>query len=111
MELRKVVIFLPIIILASSTFLVNKARCEGDSNEGIQEKFQEAIGGWIKLFETNLQWFSSAMLEFMRYAIKTVYFLIGLAGFIMWATGISRYTGKKLVIGALLMAIVSEILL
>ncbi|MDI9643595.1 MAG: hypothetical protein QFX35_00035 [Candidatus Verstraetearchaeota archaeon] len=98
-------------ILTVGAYIVGEVKGENIPDEDIQERFQEAIGGWIKFFETNLEWLSWAMLEFMKYAIKTVYFVIGLAGFVMWASGISRYTGKKLMIGAVMMAIVSELLL
>ncbi|MGQ9759721.1 MAG: hypothetical protein ACUVQ5_04000 [Candidatus Methanomethylicaceae archaeon] len=79
--------------------------------EGIEDKFQSAINNWMRFFETNLEWFSLTMTEFLKRIIKITYFVIGLTGFVMWASGFSKYTGKRLMIGALVMGFVAEILL
>lgn len=84
---------------------------EDNSSEALQERFHSVVGDWLNFFQSNLEWFASTIVSFMKYAVKTIYFAVGLAGFVMWASGISRYTGKKLIIGAIAMAIVSEILL
>lgn len=79
--------------------------------ESVQEKFQNTISSWMNFFETNLEWFSITLSEFLKRVIKITYFTIGLAGFLLWASGFSKYTGRKLMVGALIMAFVSEILL
>ncbi|MEJ5292039.1 MAG: hypothetical protein WHS82_00365 [Candidatus Methanosuratincola sp.] len=89
---------------------LNGVRGEENSS-AIQERFQIVVGEWLNFFQANLEWFASTIVSFMKYAVKTLYFAVGLAGFVMWASGFSRYTGKKLIIGAIAMAIVSEMLL
>lgn len=84
---------------------------EGGSEGSIEDKFRSAIGGWITAFQDNLDWLSAAMLDLIKNVIKAAYFVVGLAGFLMWSTGISRYSGKRLIMGAVLMALVSEVLL
>jgi hypothetical protein len=81
------------------------------SAEGVQEKFQNTINSWMQFFETNLEWFSLTLNEFLKRVIKITYFTIGLAGFVLWASGFSKYTGRRLMVGALIMAFVAEILL
>ncbi len=79
--------------------------------ESVQERFQDAINSWMKFFETNLQWLSVTVTDFLKKVLKITYFTIGLAGFVMWASGFSKYTGRRLMLGALAMALVSEVLL
>jgi len=84
---------------------------DGGTNSSIEDKFRSTIGGWIAAFQDNLDWLSAAMLDLIKNVIKAAYFVVGLAGFLMWSTGISRYSGKRLIMGAVLMALVSEVLL
>ncbi|MCX8182210.1 MAG: hypothetical protein N3D12_03735 [Candidatus Methanomethyliaceae archaeon] len=79
--------------------------------ESVQEKFQNTINSWMQFFETNLEWLSLTLNEFLKRIIKITYFTIGLAGFVLWASGFSKYTGRRLMVGALIMAFVAEILL
>ena len=86
-------------------------RAEMQTNWDVEDKFRTSIGSWISFFESNLAWFSETMVEFMKNAIKATYFTVSLARFVMWATGLAKYSGKRLIIGAMLLALVSEILL
>lgn len=95
-----------IIFLLISGILIGSVRAES-----IEEKFQSTINNWMKFFETNLEWFSLTVTEFMKRIIKITYFAIGLTGFVLWASGFSKYTGKRLMIGALVMGFVAEVLL
>ncbi|MDH5811386.1 MAG: hypothetical protein QXP73_01765 [Candidatus Methanomethylicaceae archaeon] len=79
--------------------------------ESVQERFQNTISSWMQFFENNLEWFSLTLNEFLKRVIKITYFTIGLAGFVLWASGFSKYTGRRLMVGALIMAFVAEILL
>lgn len=99
-----------LVVLISISACITEVRGEEDS-ELIQDKFHSVVEEWLNFFKVNLDWFSDTLLSFMKYVVKTLYFIVGLAGFVMWASGFSRYTGKKLVIGAIAMAFVSEILL
>lgn len=106
------------VALAISLFaIISLSACligvkgEENSSEELQERFHSVVGDWLNFFKYNLEWFASTIVEFMKHALKTIYFVVGMAGFVMWASGFSRYTGKKLIIGAIAMAIFSEILL
>lgn len=97
-------------IISISACLI-EVKCEENSTEALQERFHSVVGDWLNFFQSNLEWFATTIVGFMKYVVKTIYFAVGLLGFVMWASGFSRYTGKKLIIGAVAMAIVSEILL
>lgn len=84
---------------------------ETNSTDDLQQRFQEAIGRWLGFFDNNVGWVSATLLDFMRHAIKATYFTIGVLGFILWASGISKYSGRRLLLGALALAFVSEVLL
>ena len=99
------------LVLLCIAMLTGVVRADLQTGGGIEDRFQSTIGSWISFFETNIQWASVTMLEFLKYAIKATYFTVGLVGFVMWASGISRYSGKRLVIGAIAMALASEIIL
>jgi hypothetical protein len=75
------------------------------------KKFQSIIGNWIDFFENNVSWISASLLDFLKYMIKATYFTIGVLGFVLWASGISRFSGKRLLLGAVALALVSEVLL
>jgi len=99
------------LALLGIAMLAGVVRADLQTGGGIEDRFQSTIGNWINFFETNIQWASVTMLDFLKYAIKATYFTVGLVGFVMWASGISRYSGKRLVIGAIAMALASEIIL
>ncbi|MBC7112815.1 MAG: hypothetical protein H5T34_02155 [Candidatus Methanomethyliales bacterium] len=101
----------PIILVVPILFLFLCVFVSSVSAESVQEKFQNTINSWMQFFETNLEWFSLTLNEFLKRVMKITYFTIGLAGFILWASGFSKYTGRRLMIGALIMALVVEILL
>jgi hypothetical protein len=82
-----------------------------NSTGDLQEKFQGAIGNWLSFFEINVNWISASLLDFMKHAIKATYFTIGVLGFVLWASGISKYSGKRLLLGAVALALMSEVLL
>lgn len=84
---------------------------EANSTDDLQAKFQEAIGRWLSFFDVNLSWVSASLLDFMKHAIKATYFTIGVLGFVLWASGISKFSGKRLLLGAVALAFVSEVLL
>lgn len=97
--------------MISISLCLTEVKGEENSSVALQERFHSVVGEWLTLFQVNLEWFATTIVGFMKHAVKTIYFAVGLAGFVMWASGFSRYTGKRLIIGAVAMAIVSEILL
>lgn len=100
-----------LFVMISISLCLAEVKGEENSSSVLQERFHSVVGEWLNFFQVNLEWFATTIVGFMKYAVKTIYFAVGLAGFVMWASGFSRYTGKRLIIGAVAMAIVSEILL
>jgi len=82
-----------------------------NSTDQVQQQFQNAVGNWLGFFQTNINWLSSAFLGFLRNVIEATYFTLGLVGFVLWVTGISKYSGKRLLIGAIALALVAQIFL
>lgn len=103
-------LFLLVCLLAVG-LTISPVLGEANSTDDLQQKFQDAIGRWLGFFDVNVGWVSATLLEFMKHAIKATYFTIGVLGFILWASGISRYSGRRLLLGAVALAFVSEVLL
>jgi hypothetical protein len=103
-----ILLVLALVVLMAATSIV---RADLQTGGDVEDRFRSTIGSWISFFESNIDWFSQAIIVFMKNVIKAIYFTVGLAGFVMWSTGISKYSGKRLIISAVLMALVSEILL
>lgn len=82
-----------------------------NSTDQVQQQFQSTISNWLSFFQTNINWLSSAFLGFLKNVIEATYFTLGLVGFVLWVTGISKYTGKRLLIGAIALALVAQIFL
>ncbi len=97
--------------LCAFTALVMPVGAETNGTADVEDKFRSTIEGWIALIQSNILWLSEAMTSLVKGVIKAVYFIVGLAGFLMWSSGVSRYSGKRLVLGALAMAFVAEVLL
>lgn len=104
----------PVVLAFALLFMMITAgsvRAQTNSTDQVQEKFQSAIQNWLSFFETNINWLSTAFLGFLKDVIRATYFTLGLAGFVLWSTGISKYSGRKLLIGAIALALISEIFL
>ncbi len=107
-----------ILALAALVLLVGTVSAEtGTAGNGtdldldLEERFRETVSGWLGSFGHNIEWLSTAAVDFLRRAIKVTYFAVGLIGFVMWSSGISRYSGKRLMLGAVAMAFVAEVAL
>jgi type IV secretory pathway TrbL component len=90
---------------------VGIVRAQANSTNQVQEQFQNTIGNWLNFFQTNINWLSAAFINFLKNVIKAIYFTLGIIGFVMWSTGISKYSGRRLLIGAIALALVSQIFL
>jgi hypothetical protein len=104
------IIFAAVIIFTVS-LAVTPVLAQTNSTDDLLEKFQGTIGNWLNFFEVNVSWISTSFLDFMKHVIKATYFTIGVLGFVLWASGISRFSGKRLLLGAVALALISEILL
>lgn len=102
---------LAIILIFWVSIIVAPVLAQTESDGSLQDKFQSAIGQWLNFFEANVSWISASLLDFMKHVIKATYFTIGVIGFALWATGLSRFSGKRLLIGAVALALISEVLL
>jgi len=65
----------------------------------------------LGFFQDNISWLAASILQFVKNIIRATYFTIGIVGFVLWSTGLSKYSGRRLLIGAVALALVSEILL
>lgn len=104
-------VLLLVIALCIFSSAAAPVSADTETGEDVEDKFRSTVEGWVALIESNVIWLSEAMTGLVRGVIKAIYFIIGMAGFLMWSSGISKYSGKKLVVGAIAMAFVSEILL
>jgi len=75
----------------------------------IVERFQEFLGTWIDVAVEMLQWTLASLLNMLSKIGRLIYVTLGVGGFTLWSTGLSRYTGKRLLIGALMLAIFLEV--
>lgn len=100
-----------VLLAVIMALAVGHVLAQSNSSDDLQEKFQGAIGGWLGFFEESIGWVSVSLLDFMKHAIKATYFTIGVLGFVLWASGISKFSGKRLLMGAVALALISEILL
>ena len=75
----------------------------------IVERFQEFLGTWIDVAVELLQWTLASLLNVLSKIGRLIYVTLGVGGFTLWSTGLSRYTGKRLLIGALMLAIFLEV--
>ena len=100
-----------LLISCASSVACSPVGADPDGGGDIEDKFRSTIEGWVSLIQSNVLWISEAMTGLVRGVIKAVYFIVGLAGFLMWSSGVSKYSGKRLVLGAVAMAFVSEVLL
>jgi hypothetical protein len=106
----KAVVF-AVISLFVLSLAVAPVLAQDSSTDDLLEKFQGTIGNWLSFFEINVSWISASLLDFMKHVIKATYFTIGVLGFVLWASGISKFSGKRLLMGAIALALVSEVLL
>ncbi|MCS7363890.1 MAG: hypothetical protein NDF54_00430 [archaeon GB-1867-035] len=80
-------------------------------NQSLEEKFREMILNWIKAIERNVSWLISTITTTTLIIARTSYSSMIILGVILWASGIQRYFGRKLIIGGSIIALISEILL
>jgi len=111
--LVKAIMLIGLLVTSLCVFswLVAPVGADMDGGGDVEDKFRSTIEGWVSLIQSNVLWISEAMTGLVRGVIKAVYFIVGLAGFLMWSSGVSKYSGKRLVLGAVAMAFVSEVLL
>jgi uncharacterized membrane protein YuzA (DUF378 family) len=111
--LAKAIVLIGLLVASLCVFssLVAPVGADLDDGGDVEDKFRSTIEGWVALIQSNVLWISEAMTGLVRGVIKAVYFIVGLAGFLMWSSGVSKYSGKRLVLGAVAMAFVSEVLL
>jgi len=112
---RGLYIILALAVLVSLVGAVSAETGTAENGTGLdhnlEERFREAVDGWLGSFGHNIEWLSVAAVDFLRKTIKVTYFAVGLIGFVMWSSGISRYSGKRLMLGAIAMAFVAEVAL
>lgn len=81
------------------------------NSQSIEERFREAILGWMKAIERNVIWLLSTITTTALIIARTSYTTMIILGVILWASGLQRYFGRKLIIGGSIIALISEVLL
>ena len=72
----------------------------------VKEKVDAFLTGVQELFLFTLQ----RGLEVLITIARASYLVLGLLGIVLWGTGVSPYRGRHLIVGAVVLAIVTEVL-
>lgn len=75
----------------------------------ILESFQQMLSTWISVAEEMIRWILTNILNLLARIGRLIYVTLGVSGFTLWSTGLSRYTGRRLLIGALMLALFLEV--
>jgi len=77
----------------------------------MEEKFRELILKILEAIERNILWLMNTVKVVALHIARGSYFTMMILGIILWATGLNRYMGRRLMIGGSIIALLSEILL
>ncbi|RLF15134.1 MAG: hypothetical protein DRJ97_04775 [Thermoprotei archaeon] len=75
----------------------------------VNEAIKEVVDSVLKVIQDSTIYFASRLLELVITIARAFYLVVGLIGLFLWASHISPYRGRGMVLGALLMAIVAEV--
>ena len=103
------------LALSSSAQGVARAQ-EASVNQTLTSMYDDIISG----IERSIDKFMSGVQELFLYAIhrglevlitiaRASYVALGLFGLVLWATGVSPYRGRHLIVGAIVLAIIAEV--
>ncbi len=99
-------LFLAVLIL--STVIAGKTSNETFPN--IIEEFKKQLDKWRENLAEIVEYLFQSLIEFLRTVGRMIYLTLGIVGFLLWTTGFSRYTGRRLLYGAILLAFLIELL-
>ncbi len=89
---------------------------EVDVNQTLKSMYEDIVSG----VKRSIDRFIAGAQELLLYAIRrglealimiarASYVALGLLGLVLWATGISPYRGRHLIVGAIVLAIIAEV--
>jgi len=107
---------LALMLILSSSGLVYAQGNESIVNASFTYFFDNLLNGIRESIDKFLASIQSAFvylirrgIEFLITIARASYIALGLLGITLWATGISPYRGRHLIIGSIVLAIVSEV--
>jgi len=102
-------------VLSSSSLGVVQAQ-EVDVNQTLTSMYDNVMSGakaTISKFLASVQelflFVVHKGLEVLITIARASYFALGFLGLVLWATGISPYRGRHLIVGAIVLAIIAEV--
>jgi len=107
---------LALMLILSSSGLVYAQGNESIVNTSFTSFFNNLLNGmkrsmdkFLASIQSTLMYLIRRGIEFLITIARASYIGLGLLGITLWATGISPYRGRHLIIGSIVLAIVSEI--
>ena len=91
-----------LLALILSTAVVGKPSNETFPN--LLEEFKKQLDKWRENLAEIVEYLYHSLIEFLKAVGRMIYLTLGIVGFVLWATGFSRYTGRRLLYGAILLA-------
>jgi len=96
-------------LLASSLLLAGTDEIQLQDDELIK-RVQAFIDRILRIIEEVASYTLRGLLELLISLARIAYIVMAIAGLIMWATGFSIYSGRKFLIGALVLALIVELM-
>ncbi|MGQ9513484.1 MAG: hypothetical protein ACUVTL_00260 [Thermoproteota archaeon] len=107
MKRRTIICTLILFCMVNSTFVL--AEPSGNSTQTIStEWFENFLGDILTGASEGAARFASMALRVVVRVISTTYGLLAIVGALLWASNIDRNSGKRLIIGSLILLIVAE---
>jgi len=98
--------FLPLFLILASLLLISEANSTNDPFTWLKNIFDKGIS-YVENFGSYLL---IKIIEFLLFASRIVYITVGILGAILWLSHIQPNRGRRMVIGALVLALVTELL-
>ena len=105
-----VIVALALVLSSTVTSAVSTASSSNQAALDLLERFKRQIDEWKNSLIEVVKYVYAALIDFVRSVGRIIYLSLGTVGFLLWSTGFSRYTGKKMLIGAILLAFFIELL-
>ncbi|RLF16385.1 MAG: hypothetical protein DRJ66_03205 [Thermoprotei archaeon] len=97
---------IPLMLLIGAIVMPVYVRAEDDWSQSAIK----AIDDLVNRIEDIMKYALMRVMELVIDIARIAYVLMAVLGFLFWASGYSTYTGRKMLLGALLLAIVVELL-
>lgn len=105
------------LLLVATTLPLKVVQAESDV---VNQTMNSLYGSFLENLKSSIDRLLSGVKETLIYVVRrglevliavarVSYVAIGLLGLTLWATGVSPYRGRHLIVGAIILAIVSEV--